>query len=462
MAKLYSVLFGLALLCTPAILSAQQAETEEEKKVVVVKSDDDKKVVIIKKKINAEGEELIEKVVLKGDENYHIEADELEYHTDRVIEVKVEAGEHGEHDVIMWHDNELHEEHEGVERHVNVNVNESEGEKTITIEIDGDEEVIKLADGEALSEEKRAELAEKGVFIAGDGTADISKEDAFMYGYRVKGANDKIRFITDRLDEMNFDFDFDFDFDHAGTTRTFHMGGVNCVALGVFVNSGHHDALRITRTIDGSGAEEAGMQSGDVLTAIDGVPIETYKELHEALGAYEPGEVIEVTFDREGKSHTVSTELRAWGELPDYENSWRANVKCGDPDYMGEYDFLATPKVERKVIIIKKNRQVEEEAPVEEEVIEPRMYQDANLALQDFLAFPNPSDGRFTIEFRAEPLPLTVSVYDGSGRELYRDRMPYFNGVYRKQVDLTSAPKGPLVISVIQEGKQFTSQIIVQ
>jgi serine protease Do len=59
----------------------------------------------------------------------------------------------------------------------------------------------------------------------------------------------------------------------------------------------------------GSPAEQAGLQEGDVLTAIDGVQINSTHGLDDILSQYEPGDTIMITLLRNGTVMTVSLTL---------------------------------------------------------------------------------------------------------------------------------------------------------
>jgi S1-C subfamily serine protease len=59
----------------------------------------------------------------------------------------------------------------------------------------------------------------------------------------------------------------------------------------------------------GSGADQAGLQAGDIITAIDGTPITSMGELTVAIRDKAPGDVIEVSGLRNGEPFTVEVEL---------------------------------------------------------------------------------------------------------------------------------------------------------
>ena len=61
---------------------------------------------------------------------------------------------------------------------------------------------------------------------------------------------------------------------------------------------------------ENSAAEEAGMQSGDVITAIDGKKVDNVSELQELVARNRPGDDVMVTFIRSGRESNVKATLR--------------------------------------------------------------------------------------------------------------------------------------------------------
>ncbi len=66
----------------------------------------------------------------------------------------------------------------------------------------------------------------------------------------------------------------------------------------------------IVRVNASSAADESGMESGDVITAIDGQEVGSVSELQELVARHRPGHTLLVTFRRNGKNTSVKTTLR--------------------------------------------------------------------------------------------------------------------------------------------------------
>ena len=60
---------------------------------------------------------------------------------------------------------------------------------------------------------------------------------------------------------------------------------------------------------EGSPAAKAGLQAGDVVTALDDETIDTADDLSAAVTAKNPGDEVTVTYTRDGTSHTAKVTL---------------------------------------------------------------------------------------------------------------------------------------------------------
>ena len=66
----------------------------------------------------------------------------------------------------------------------------------------------------------------------------------------------------------------------------------------------------VLSVVEGSAAEESGLQAGDVITALDGEPVEDVGDFLSALRQRSPGDTIELRIVRDGEEQTLTAELR--------------------------------------------------------------------------------------------------------------------------------------------------------
>ncbi len=91
--------------------------------------------------------------------------------------------------------------------------------------------------------------------------------------------------------------------------------------LGVFIDEMTNERARelglkavegvyINRVTPGSGADDAGLQKGDVIMGINGIKTKTLPEMQEQLGRYRPGNAVKVDIVRAGQEETIEVILK--------------------------------------------------------------------------------------------------------------------------------------------------------
>ena len=87
-------------------------------------------------------------------------------------------------------------------------------------------------------------------------------------------------------------------------------GKVRHAYLGVKVgNAAGGPGASVGTVISGSPADKAGVQAGDVITAVDGKAIASDDDLTAAVGNHAPGDTVTLTLRRDGKSRTVTVTV---------------------------------------------------------------------------------------------------------------------------------------------------------
>lgn len=78
-----------------------------------------------------------------------------------------------------------------------------------------------------------------------------------------------------------------------------------------------NEGVYVVDVFDGSAADRAGIEPGDVITAIDGATVIDPVDIARIVRSHDPGDTIEVTFERQGEQHT---ELVSLGSRADAGN----------------------------------------------------------------------------------------------------------------------------------------------
>lgn len=67
--------------------------------------------------------------------------------------------------------------------------------------------------------------------------------------------------------------------------------------------------VTVARVVPESGADEAGLEAGDLITDIEGKKLATIEDLTTALGGFKVGDTITLTYERDGQSQSTEVEL---------------------------------------------------------------------------------------------------------------------------------------------------------
>lgn len=196
---------------------------------------------------------------------------------------------------------------------------------------------------------------------------------------------------------------------------------------------------RITAFTESSAAREAGMKEGDIITAINTKTVKDHDELWDVIAGYRPNDRVTVYYLRDEKPQQVEVALRA----------------CRDRSTVAP---PARPGEKRPPITLRNptDGDIPQISPLPEAVASHL------LVLEGFRAYPNPTTGQVTVEFRAAPQPTTVLLLDLSGRQLFREELNAFSGQYHQQFDLKEFAKGTLLLVVQQGDRLFTERIVLQ
>jgi putative serine protease PepD len=69
------------------------------------------------------------------------------------------------------------------------------------------------------------------------------------------------------------------------------------------------DGAGIAEVRTGTPADEAGLEAGDIVTAVDGEEVTSADELRQAIDSHQPGDEVELTVERDGETETVTVTL---------------------------------------------------------------------------------------------------------------------------------------------------------
>ena len=129
--------------------------------------------------------------------------------------------------------------------------------------------------------------------------------------------------------DEDFDFDFDFDWDEGPTHiyRSRDQGYIGVTLADLTEQLGEHFGVErgrgalVVEVEEDSPAEKAGLEAGDVITAVDGRRARDAEDVCDDVRDYEEGDTVELTVTRDGQEQTVTVEVeegyqgRGWNDF---------------------------------------------------------------------------------------------------------------------------------------------------
>jgi len=91
--------------------------------------------------------------------------------------------------------------------------------------------------------------------------------------------------------------------------RLISSGKVEHAYLGVQIGDAPNGGAQVGAVTSGSPADKAGLQKGDVITAVDGKSVVSANALTVAVGSHAVGDKVELTVQRNGTTKTITATL---------------------------------------------------------------------------------------------------------------------------------------------------------
>lgn len=204
-------------------------------------------------------------------------------------------------------------------------------------------------------------------------------------------------------------------------------------SMGVLLGDELDEGVLIEGTIKNSGAENAGLQKGDIITAINGQVVRTYEELKDAINAQESGDEVEVSYLRDGKENTTNVAL-------------------------GTKKILI--KKPRDIDVIFGEKEEDEEMEEYKKVETPKVSEGERLEFMQLDMYPNPNQGVFSLDFEIEAGATTITIADTDGKEVFKKEMADFNGIFSDKIDISDQPSGVYFLTIIQNDKKIVKKVI--
>lgn len=204
-------------------------------------------------------------------------------------------------------------------------------------------------------------------------------------------------------------------------------------SMGVLLGEATDEGVAIEGTIKNSGAEEAGLESGDIIVKIEDETVTSAAEIKAVLKDKRAGDEVEITYLRDGELNTANILLGS------------RKVKIKKPKDM---DIISGNKAEK------------EQIEIYEEVETPKVAAENRLEFSQLDMYPNPNQGAFTLNFEIQPGATIIRIKDVNEKEVYTNEMPNFNGIFSDRIDISEHPSGVYFLEIEQGDKKVIKKVI--
>jgi hypothetical protein len=85
-----------------------------------------------------------------------------------------------------------------------------------------------------------------------------------------------------------------------------------------------------------------------------------------------------------------------------------------------------------------------------------------SLKMDELNYYPNPNEGKFTLQFKADKRPTEIKITSLEGKEIYAETLNNFEGAYQNEIDLSSAKRGIYLLQIIQGNKATNKKIVIE
>ena len=274
----------------------------------------DKRIVITKRLVDADGSEVVETIIKKGKatENFNVEEYIRNNRSDKVqLDVRVEEGDTENN--ILVHPGGMNKtskwssscEDNGAFLGVDEDSDEDEDQPGI---------VVQIVRGSAA---EKAGLLTNDLITSLDGQKMIRWSDLSRV-INSKKPGDKLAIVYERNGKSAST--------EAILTSRSEVKSEKQPArgfLGVTGEDDNDEALGVAVSITPrSAAQKAGLEDGDVIVALNDTPIMDFEDIGDFMDATQPGDKVQVGYEREGKRNTAEATLgehkswdwEAWGQ----------------------------------------------------------------------------------------------------------------------------------------------------
>ncbi len=429
-----SSLMLCALFISPQFSKAQQNQTPSTNQVYIVQTitDEDgtvKKTVVKDKDVSTYLEELSDLNIEGENLEINIRGDIEDANDETILFVREARSDNSDGD-------DLHTVHITVGESTDVNnVGKSTKRALLGIYSEKHEDGVLITRIVPESGAEKAGLISGDIITALDGqtmikVGDITRAisahqpgETIQVNYLRNGSPAQLTATLGEKKSRSYNYNYNYRYNHSDNAYSRFKSDPCAIFIGIYSNR-HNGGMKISKVIEGTSADRANLQRGDIIYALDDVLVRSHQELVRERDKHEPGDMYVLRIERDGELMEIDAEFKVCDE--------------------------ETEEVAEEIVEV-----------VPEELVQPTETPSNTLELKELSVFPNPSTGPINLRFQAEAKPTTIRVADATGKVLFEEVINNFDGQYSKSLDLGGATPGTLILSIVQDQQIYTQSLVI-
>lgn len=228
-------------------------------------------------------------------------------------------------------------------------------------------------------------------------------------------------------------------------------------------NGRNLDGVRVN-IVKNSSARAAGLESGDIITSMDGKQLYDWSDLSGVINGTTVGQSFDITYLRNGRegrtTATMGSECKEGGSSRN-ENNWY------DYNYDDSFDNNSSSRVDEPAVDMDRIQvDMADMDPAEVREMADRgvdMPLINNLTIENIQLFPNPNRGMFRLEFELPQRGETsIRVFNSDARLIYSFDLGEYQGTFSDDIDISQNGAGSYFLEVRQGATSMVKKIILQ
>lgn len=209
-----------------------------------------------------------------------------------------------------------------------------------------------------------------------------------------------------------------------------------------------------------STAEDLGLEDDDIITKIDDIPMIDWHDISAAIDNREVGELIRVTYYRDGNEDTNTLPIKSLAATKDQPHNTQQQTE--EPMVTNDDEEELEVEEEELEMEIDMEDMPEEDAEQMERELGIKMPIVQNLSIEQLNIFPNPTQGLFNLKFELPEQGQTfIRIFDQRGVLIFSSDLGNFSGSYSESIDLGNQPAGTYFVMIRQDTFSVSKKVII-